>query len=161
MCTLGKNCTEDVTNLVDEFIDKQITVTVVQETIKKLNKKQTTMIDMWKQLDSMVKEGEKLEGEWQMVVKDADEALETIRELDAQLYPIRVGNMKPETSIHILEERLSKLPKLKLLPERLAQMIHNVEQVASKLTDAKWEDEHKTILVILKDNQRDLKVGSL
>ena len=147
VCNIGKNTMEDVQKMYDEFIDKSSTIECIQSIINKMNQKQCQIIELWKQLDSKFKEGKKLDEEWLGVVKDANEAIVTLKEVDSQLFPILKGADKcsPSIVLNELEERMTKLPKLKVLPQRLSQMISNVEEVSQKLEGDKKTDGRKLV----------------
>ena len=138
---------EDVQKMYDEFIDKSSTIECIQSIINKMNQKQCQIIELWKRLDSKFKEGKKLDEEWWGVVKDANEAIVTLKEVDSQLFPILKGAEKcsPSIVLNELEERMTKLPKLKVLPQRLSQMISNVEEVSQKLEGDKKTDGRKLV----------------
>lgn len=144
---LGKNTMEDVQKMYDEFIDKSSTIECIQSIINKLNEKQSQIIDMWKKLDSKFKEGKKVDEEWLGVVKDANEAILTLKEVDSQLFPILndADNSTAAKTLNELEERMAKLPKVKVLPQRLGQMISNVEEVSQKLSKDKKENGQRLV----------------
>ena len=147
VCNIGKNTMEDVQKMYDEFIDKSSTLECIQSIINKMNQKQCQIIELWKRLDSKFKEGKKLDEEWLGVVKDANEAIVTLKEVDSQLFPILKGAEKcsPSVVLYELEERMTKLPKLKVLPQRLSQMISNVEEVSQKLEGDKKTEGRKLV----------------
>ena len=146
-CNIGKNTMEDVQMMYDEFIDKSSTIECIQSLMNKMNQKQSQIIELWKKLDSKFKEVKKLDEEWDVVVKDANEAVDTLKQVDSQLFPMLKGadTCSPGTGLHDLEDRLSKLPKLKILPQRLGQMISNVEEVSQKLQGGKKIEGRKLV----------------
>ena len=48
-------------------VDKSTSLNCIQDRIKALNAKQSVVIDLWKRLDTALKEGQKAEGEWTTV----------------------------------------------------------------------------------------------
>lgn len=144
---IGRNVMEDIQAMYDEFIDKSSTLECIQSIIAKMNQKQSQIIELWKKMDSKFKEGKKLDEEWLGVVKDANEAVVTLKGVDSQLFPILKGAEKllPSLVLVDLEDRMGKLPKLKVLPQRLSQMISNVEEVSQKLIGDKKDDGRKLI----------------
>ena len=156
---IGRNTMEDIQAMYDEFIDKSSTLECIQSIITKMNQKQTQIIDLWKKMDMRFKEDKKLDEEWLGVVKDANEAVTTLRGVDSQLFPILKGaeKLSPGTVLCELEERMAKLPKLKILPQRLSQMINNVEEVSQKLIGDKKNDGRKLVKE-LRDEHSNLQV---
>ena len=146
--------------MYDEFIDKSSTLECIQSIITKMNQKQIQIIELWKKLDSKFKEGKKLDEEWLGVVKDANEAVTTLRGVDTQLFPILKGaeKLSPGVVLSELEERMTKLPKLKVLPQRLSQMINNVEEVSQKLIGDK-KNEGRTLVKELREEHSNLQVA--
>ena len=147
VCNIGKNTMDDVERMYDEFIDKSSTIECIQSMMCKLNQKQSQIIELWKKLDSKFKEGKKIDEEWLGVVNDANEAIVTLKEVDSQLFPMLKGADKcpPVVALNDLEERMAKLPKVKILPQRLSQMISNVEEVSQKLPADKKESGRKLV----------------
>ena len=158
-CNIGKNTIQDVQNMYDEFIDKSSTIECIQSIINKMNQKQSHMIELWKKLDVKFKEGQKLDEEWLVVVKDKNETITTLNQVDSQLFPILKGVDKcsPIDALNELEERVTKLPKLKILPQRLDQMISNVEEVSQKLEGDK-KNEGRLLVKELREEHAKLQV---
>ena len=144
---IGRNVMEDIQAMYDEFIDKSSTLECIQSIISKMDQKQSQIIELWKKMDSKFKEGKKLDEEWLAVVKDANEAVVTLKGVDSQLFPILKGaeKLNPSLVLNELEERMTKLPKLKVLPQRLSQMINNVEEVSQKLQGDKRNEGRKLV----------------
>ena len=141
----------------DSSLDKDSSADCIQACIKTLNTKQSTIIDMWKRLDSAIREGQRAEGEWAEVVRRAGEAMAEAGE--QQLFPLlKAAGQPAEIVLAQLEDQaVDRASKAKLLLDRLANSLKSVEILSPRLQGA-TADESTQLATKLKLKSSELKV---
>ncbi len=163
-CNLGKNLTEDGKKLRDRSIDETVTLNFIQNEMSRLDRRQTALIEIWKNVDIKAREGRRQEEEWGRLHKEKRESMEFSLSIDQELFPI-VANCqldRPSLVTRHLEERLMKLPKQKMITERFVQLISRVEELLDgrKLPEERKE-EAKTMVGELRQKLKALQVSSV
>ena len=143
-------------SMEDYSLDKDSSTDCVQACIKTLNTKQSTIIEMWKRLDSAIREGQRAEGEWAEVVRRAGEAM---AEGEPQLFPLlKAAGQPAEIVLAQLEDQAAdRASKAMLLLDKLDNSSKSVEILSPRLQGATAE-ESKQLATKLKLKSSELKV---
>jgi hypothetical protein len=160
VCQLGKNASADINAVVgDDDLDKAAAVTFIEECVGRMNQKQSRVIDLWKELDVQAREGKILEEEWTRISREKRESVDFSVRIDGELFPVvRPANVdRPEVVCAQLEERLTSLPRQKVIADRFVQLVSRVEEMKPRL-QGKKRTEAERMLEELRQKQRSLQV---
>ena len=139
-CNLGKNSGEDIMAMDDQNVDKDSATDCIQTQIKKLNVKQSSIIEHWKRLDCELKEGQKIEEEWAEITKEVKSSLANFSDIDDQLFPIIRNVQSSELTLNQIEDKASKMSKFKIIPDRIYRLLRKVEDIVVKFQGPKQLD---------------------
>ena len=152
--SLAKITQLDIEQLDDQHLDKKSTVNFIITNTEKLNKKQFEVIEKWKNLESNLREGKKVEEEWIRLDREKRESVAFSLDVDHELYPILPQDLgNPDWITSNLEERILKLPKQKIITEKFHHLISKVEQILPKLP----QDKRKEAILTVEDLKQKLK----
>eukprot|EP00094_Tigriopus_californicus_P002724 TCALIF_02628-PA protein Name:"Similar to unc-89 Muscle M-line assembly protein unc-89 (Caenorhabditis elegans)" AED:0.08 eAED:0.03 QI:0/0.71/0.12/1/1/0.87/8/85/2824 len=155
---MGRNIIQDLDHVNEPRLDKNATISFVQDATQLLSERNALLGTHLNSLDIQAKEGQLVEEEWTMIHNEKRQSMEFSNRIDHELFPLISGDLnRPETILANLEARILQLPKQKMMSERLVQLISRVEDLWTRLPESK-KPEAKELISDLRQKLKALQL---